>query len=143
LTKSNSDILYKAKNYFLLQVIFFILGKSIIIIFNNIKNKIFNVNENKYYIQKIFEFFDEFQKNSEINSQLNFIILVNYNFIPTFLNKILEKIDIKIIEKYETKFKSKLINLFSHFLKYSYKKPKIYNLFLNSLKQSFINLYDF
>jgi hypothetical protein len=86
-SKSNSDKLYKAKNYFLLQIIFFILGESIIIIFNNIKNKIFNENENKYYIQKIFEFFDEFQKNPEINSQLDSIILVNYNFIPSLPEK--------------------------------------------------------
>ena len=59
------------------------------------------------------------------------------------MNNILVKIDIKIMEQYEPKFKNKLLNFFSHFIKYNYKKSKIFNSLLNSLKQSFINLYNF
>ena len=142
--KSFSDRLYKAKNYLILQAIFSFLQNSIFILFNDIQNNCTNENENKNFIHKLFIFLEGFQNNSEINSQLNSMILINNNnLIQSFMYKILDKIDIKIMEQYEPKFKNKLLNFFSHFIKYNYKKSKIFNLLLNSLKQSFINLYNF
>ena len=141
---SYSDKLYKGKNYLLLQGLFFLLQEVSNIIFNRVNSNWFgNENDNKINIQKIFSFMDEFQNNKIINSQLNTMILINNNIIQTFMNGLLDKIDIKIIAKYEPKFQSKLLVFFSHFFKFSYKKSKICNSFLNSLKQSFINLYNF
>ena len=68
---------------------------------------------------------DEFQNNKVINYQLNTMILINNNIIQTFMNGLLDKIDIKIILKYNNKFQSKLLVFFSHFFKFSYKKSKI------------------
>ena len=141
---SYSDKLYKGKNYLLLHGLFFLLQEVSTIIINKVNSNGFgNENDNKIYIQNIFNFMDEFQNNKVINSQLNTMILINNYLIQTFMNRLLDKIDIKIIAKYEPKFQSKLLDFFSHFFKFSYKKSKIYNLFLNSLKQSFINLYNF
>ena len=142
--KSYSDKLYKAKNYLLLKGLFFLLQEISSIIINKANlNKNNEEVENRSNIQQILSFLEDFQKNNEINSQLTMMILISYNLIPFFMNKILDKIDIKIMVKYEPKFKNKLLNFFSHFLKFNYKKSKIYNTFLNSLKQSFINLYYF
>ena len=141
--KSYSDNLYKSKNYLLLQGLFFILTKTSILIINKAKfdNK---VNKNiKAEIQQIFSFLEYFQNNKEINSKLIKMIIVNHNLIQMFMNKILNEIDIKIITKYEPKFVSKLLSFCSHFFRFNYSKSKIYNVILNSLKQSFINLYHF
>ena len=59
------------------------------------------------------------------------------------MNRLLDIIDVNIISKYEPKFEKKLLIFFSHFFKYNYKKSKIFNTFLNTLKKSFINLYNF
>jgi hypothetical protein len=141
--KSYSDNLYKSKNYLLLQGLFFILTKTSILIINKAKfdNK---VNKNiKAEIQQIFSFLEYFQNNKEINSKLIKMTIVNHNLIQMFMNKILNEIDIKIITKYEPKFASKLLCFISHFFRFNYSKSKIYNTILNSLKQSFINLYNF
>ena len=142
--KSFSDNLYKSKNYLLLQGLFFVLSETCILIINkaNLENK---VNENiKDEIQQIFSFLEYFQNNKEINSKLTKMIIVNHNnLIQMLMNKILNAIDIKIISKYEPKFASKLLSFFSHFFRFNYSKSKIYNLILSSLKQSFINLYNF
>ena len=142
--KSYSDKLYKGKNQLLLKGLFFLLQESSTIIINKVNlNEFGNENENKTYIQKIFLFLDEFQKNKIINHQLNIMVLINNNIIHSYMNILLDKINIKIISKYEPKFQKKLLDFFSHFFKFNYRKSKIFNTFLNSLKESFINLYNF
>jgi len=141
--KSYSDSLYQSKNYLLLQGLFSILTETTIFIINktNLDNKI---NENiKTEIQELLAFFEFFQNNKEINSKLIKMVIVNHNLMQMFMNKILNIINIKIISKYEPKFAKKLLCFFSHFFKFNYSKSKIYNLILSSLKQSFINLYNF
>ena len=142
--KSYSDKLYKAKNYILLHCLFFLLQETSIIIISKANlNCQKDENENKTNISKIFTFLEEFKNNKEINTQLNMMVLINNNMIHFYLNKVLDIIDIKIMEKYEPKFKNKLLDFFSYFLKFNYKKSKIYNTFLYSLKHSFTNLYNF
>ena len=142
--KSYSDKLYKAKNNLLLQGLFFIFQEISVLIINKVNiDKKSDEKENKENIQKIFCFLEEFKKNSEINTQLNITILININLIHNLMIRILDKIDINIIAKFEPEFKNKILNFFSHFLKFNYKKSKIFNSILNTLKQSFINLYNF
>ena len=142
--KSYSDRLYKAKNYLLLQGLFLLLEQTSIIIINKANlNKPDEENENKINIQNIISFLKDFQNNSEINSQLIMMILINKNLIQSFMVKIIEQINIKIIVKYEPEIKNKLLNFFVHFIKYNYQKSKIFNSFLYTLKKSFINLYNF
>ena len=142
--KSYSDKLYKTKNYLLLQGLFFLFQEISVIIINkaNLHLKK-DEKENKANISKIFTFLEEFKNNKEINMQLNMMVLIHNNLINSYLNRILDIIDIKIMEKFEPKFKKNLIDFFSFFFKFNYKKSKIYNTFLNSLKQSFTNLYNF
>ena len=142
--KSYSDKLYKAKNSLLLQGLFFIIQEISVVILNKVNlNKEKDENENKENVQKIFSFLEELKNNIEINTQLNINVLVNNNLIHNLMTRILGKIDINIMEKIEPEFKNKLLNFFSHFLKFNYKKSKIFNSIINALKQSFINLYNF
>ena len=144
--KSDSDNLYKSKNYLLLQGLFFILTEASILIINKVNkaNLDDKVNENiKTEIQELLSFLEFFQNNKEINSKLIKMVIANHNLMQMFMNKILNVIDIKIISKYEPKFINKLLCFFSHFFRFNYSKSKIYNLILSSLKQSFINLYNF
>ena len=139
--KSFSDKLYKAKNYLLFQTLFFMLIRISKIIFERAyNNNSEKENDNKTNIQIIFSFLEEFQNSKEINSPLNKMMLINSNLLPSFMNELLNMIDIKIILKYEPNIKNKLLNFFSNFIKFNYKKSKIYNLLLNTLKNSFINL---
>ena len=158
-----SDKFYKFKNYILLKGIFFILQETTIIIFNKVKlNNIdivqdidrdiddTNFEENKNEIDKIFEFLDDIKNNKEINSRNNLIMLINQNIITNFMYTIIKKINFNIINKYEQKktdkklsYKNKLINFYSHFIKFNYRKSKIINQIMETLKLSFINLYDF
>ena len=142
--KSYSDKLYKAKNYLLLKGLFFLFQETSSIILNNTNlNKIGEEENNKFNIQKIFNLLEEIKNNSEINSHFNKMIIINYNLFLPLMNKILDKINIKIIEKYEPKYKRKLLDFFSNFLTSNYRKSKIFIFLLNTLKQSFINLYNF
>jgi hypothetical protein len=142
--KSYSDKIYNGKNFFLLKGMFFLLQEASTIIFNKINcNGFDNEKDAKDNLQYIFSFIDAFQNNKEINSQINMMILINNNIILSFMNRLLDIIDVNIISKYEPKFEKKLLIFFSHFFKYNYKKSKIFISFINTLKKSFINLYNF
>ena len=61
-----------------MQGLFFLIQEIFSIIINKANlNKIDEEDENKSNIGKIFSFLEEFQKNSEINSQLTIMILSN------------------------------------------------------------------
>ena len=137
-----SDKLYKLKNYLLLKEILFIFQEAFIIIFNNVENNNEDIKKNNLNtFQKLFYFLEKFQNSKEINYHHNIEILIK--LLVNSIHYMLKKINIKLLLKYDTQFKNKLINFYSHFLKFNYKKSKIYNKFLDSLKNSFINLYDF
>ena len=137
-----SDKLYKLKNYLLLKEILFIFQEAFIIIFNNVENNNEDIEKNNLNtFQKLFYFLEKFQNSKEINYHHNIEILIK--LLVNSIHYMLKKINIKLLLKYDTQFKNKLINFYSHFLKFNYKKSKIYNKFLDSLKNAFINLYDF
>jgi len=141
---THSDKLYKIKNYLLIKGIFFILQEVSIITFEKINlNSLDDEKDNKSDIEKIVKFLEEFQNNKEINYQLNIIIILNQNILTDFIKSIIKKINIKLINKYDETFKNKLINFYFHFIKGNYKKSKIFNIFMDYLKFSFIDLYDF
>ena len=134
--KSFSDKLYKAKNYYILRGLFFLLEETTHIIINKANFNYPNEeNENKINIQNIISFINELQINPEINSQLIMMILFNYNLIQSFMVQLLGLINFTIIEKYEPQIKNKLLNFFSHFINNNYQKSKIFDSILNSLKQ--------
>ena len=139
-----SDKLYKFKNYLLISGIFSILQEVSVIILEKINlNNVGDEKDNKSDIEKIVKFLEEFQNNKEINYQLNIIIIINQNILSDFIKSIINKINIKLINKYDDKFKNKLINFYSHFIKNNYRKSKIFDIFIDYLKYAFIDLYDF
>ena len=140
----NSDKLYKIKNYLLLKSIFFIFQEVFIILFKT--NNLYDIDKEKNNLnnfQKLFSFLDKLQNSKEMNYHHNIEILINQNILVNTLDYIMKKIDFKLVSKNGMEFKNKLINFYSHFLKYNYKKSKIYNKILESLRNAFINLYDF
>ena len=142
--KSYYDKSLKAKNNLLFIELFFLLEETSVIIIDKINsNKNCFEKENNSNFEKIFSFCNEFQNNKEINSQLNMIIIINNNLIQSFIKTLLDKINNKIISNYEPEFKNKLLNFALHFLKFNYRKSKIFNILLNSLNQSFKDLYNF
>ena len=140
---SNTDKLFLLKNYILLKGLFFIFQEVSIIILeeSNFNDK--DIEKTRNNIQKIFLFMEDMKNSKELNSQRNSIIIIKYNLVQDFMNKILEKLDFKIFDKYEPDFKNKLINFYSQFIKSNYKKSKIFEIMIKSIKQSFISLYNF
>ena len=141
---THSDKAYKIKNYILLKTIFFIFGEISNIILEKVSlNLLDDEKDNKNDIEKIFKYLEDFQSNKEISSQLNNIILINQNILVDFIKSILHKINFKIMNKYDANFKNKIINFYSHFINKNYKKSNIFCIFIDYLKNAFINLYDF
>ena len=141
----HSDNLFQLKNNLLLKRFFSLLQELTLIILNNIKSNNIDENnkKNKNDIDNIFNILEDLKNNKEINSQRNMIIIINKNFIGNFISSFLKNINVEILSKYEPKFKNKLINFYSQFIKYNFKKSKIFNNTIESLKNSFVNLYYF
>ena len=139
----HSDKLYKLKNYILLEAMFSIFQEIFIIMLTKVS--LDPIDDDKYIneIERLLNFLEEIKNNKEINYRHNIAIIINHNILGNLMNSIMKKITAKFIIKYEDKFKNKLVHFFSYFFKFNYSKSKIYNIFLESLKNSFINLYNF
>ena len=147
-----SDNLYKFKNFILLKGIFFILQETAVNIFNRVKINVMDSNyeKNKNDIDEIFSYLEEIQNSEEVNKRNNIIMIINQNIITSFMLVIIKNIDFNAINIYEQNksgkelsYKNKLINFYAHFLKFNYRKSKLLNQIMDTLKLSFINLYDF
>ena len=137
---THTDKIYKLKNYILLKAMFFVFQEIFILVLAKA-----NLDEN-YDIKDIeilMDFLEEIKNNKGINYRHNIAIMINNNILGNLMNAILKKMMVNLIKKNENKIKNRLINFFSHFFKFNYNKSKIYNIFLESLKNSFINLYNF
>ena len=139
----HSDNLFQIKNTLLLKIFFSLLKEVTLIILNNINSNNTDENNKKNDIDNIFNILEYLKNNKEINSQRNMIIIINNNLIGNFISSFLKNTNVKILSKYEPKFKNKLINLYSQYIKYNFKKSKIFNNIIESLKNSFVNLYYF
>ena len=144
--QNSSDIIIKVKNYVLLSSLFYLLKQiSIEVIkkINTVKDDELD-EKSKNELQVYFDFLEYFKKNEEINSSYNKIIIIKHNMIQSFLITILDNLpNINIIKNYNIGLKNKLINFFSNFFEYNYKKSKILSVFLDYLKKAFVNLYNF
>ena len=147
LNKSFSDKIQYAKKYILLSQLFLLLQEIFIQLNNkniedsNHNDKIENIFKND--LCKFCDFLNEIKDNSEITSILNKSVLINNNIILNFLNNIISKINLENIEKYEMNFRNILLDFFSEFIRYNYKKSKIFDSIFYFLKKSFINLFNF
>ena len=148
---NNFDELYKIKNNILLKNLLEFFGNISYILLNkaNIDYKKYNDMDNidieyKTEINLFFDFLKYLEESKEINYRLNKSIILNNNLISNlFEKKIFEKINIRIIEKYENNFENKLINFYANFIKFNYLESNILSNIINSLKNSFCNLYEF
>ena len=150
LQKVFSDKNHKAKNYILFNNFFFLLQESFIELNNDLTNIFNNSEENtqneniyKILIKNFFGILEEFKKNKEIISIQNRYVLINNQIIMNFMKKIFQQINIEKIDKYEPNFNGILSNFLIEIIRNNFKNSKIYDSILYSLRQSFINLYDF
>ena len=140
---THSDNLFQLKNNLLLNRFFSLLQEVTLIILNNINLNNIDENNKKNDVEIIFGVLEILKNNKELNSQRNIIIIINRNYLGNFISSFLKAINVEILSKYEPKFKNKLINFYSQFIKYNFKKSKIFNNIIESLKNSFVNLYYF
>ena len=145
-----SDKNHKAKNYILFNNFFFLLHESFIELNNGLTNKSNSYEENtqmeniyKTSIKKFFEILEEFKNNKEIISIQNKFVLINEHIIINFMKNILQKISLEIIDNYEPICNKILSDFFIEIIRHNFKNSKIYDSILYSLRQSFVNLYDF
>ena len=147
-----SDKVQTGKNLILFNELFFLLQKLFLETINKFKNQCnssINIDNihiesiNKSSLSKFFGFLEEFKNNIEINSKINRSILLNNDIILNFINYILAKFDLKIIENFEPKFLDILYDFVLKFIRNNYKLSKIYDVIFQVLKRSFINLYSF
>ena len=147
LNKSFSDKIQKAKKYILLSQLFLLLQEIFIQLNNkniedsNHNDKVENIFKND--LSKFCDFLKEIKDNSEITSILNKSVLINNNIIINFLDNIISKINLENMEKYGMNFRNILLDFFSEFIRYNYKKSKIFDSIFYFLKKSFINLFNF
>ena len=145
----NFDKYFNIKNYILLKVLFYYIGKITNIILNKANEKRdedSNYIDEKYKeeINLFFDFLKNLEDNNEINYRINKNIILNNNLLDyIFKKQIFEKINIKIIEKYEMNFMNKLIHFYSNFIIFNYSQSKIFDNIIEALKNSFIHLSDF
>ena len=148
---NNFDKLYNIKNYILLKILFSIFGNVSCVILNkaNINAKkeedMEYIDENyKNEISLFFQFLKDMEESKEMNFRLNKSIIFNNDLlINLFEKKIFAKINVKVMEKYESNFKNKLINFYANFTKFNFTESKFFSRILESLKYSFMNLNNF
>ena len=91
----------------------------------------------------ILSYLDKLKQNSEINDEINIIMLFNNNILQDFMQNILDNIDVIELKKIIPDYKLKLINFYSFFLKNRYKNSNLFKFFIDTLRHSFIHLYNF
>ena len=124
----------KIKNIYLFKYLFSLL--------NNITGEITkNVNKDKLGI--LIDFMEKLKKNDEINNEYNIIILVKFNYIQTFVEKLLYNIDIHKIIKINDDFINILIKFCTHFFKFKYNLSNIFDKFLENTRIAYEHLYNF
>ena len=123
----------KIKNMILFKYLFSLL------------NKIFSTSTNlsKEKLDLYVKFMDNFRKNDEINKQYNIIILIKFNFIQSFIQNILNYVDIKKAKEINQNYQDILINFCTYFIKFKYRLSNILDIFLDNLRISYEHLYNF
>ena len=91
----------------------------------------------------ILTYLDKVRHNSEINDEINIIMLLNNNIFQDFLQEILNNIDIVALKKAIPNFEEQLINFYTHFVKHKYIISKSFNSFVDTVRHSFEHLYNF
>ena len=91
----------------------------------------------------ILSYLDKIKQNSEINDEVNIILLFNNNILQDFVQTILDNINIVELIKTIPEVKNKLVEFYAHFLKNRYKISKTFNFLQDTLRHSFEHLYNF
>jgi hypothetical protein len=124
----------KIKNIYLFKYLFSLL--------NNITGEI-TKNASKDKLGILIDFMEKLKKNDEINNEYNIIILVKFNYIQTFVEKLLYNIDIHKIIKINDDFINILIKFCTHFFKFKYNLSNIFDKFLEKTRIAYEHLYNF
>ena len=142
LLKIFSDKIQKTKKYFLFKEFFYLLLELFVELNNKYPNNI-NDNDKLKALSKYFNFLKEIKNNKKMNSRLNKSLLINNEIILYFMKNIFEHINGKILEQFDSNYSKNLSEFFEEYIKHNYKKSKIFDLIIYSLRKSFINLYNF
>ena len=106
------------------------------------KISIITLKQNKDFYS-ILLYLDKLEKNSEINDEVNIIMLFNNHIFQDFMKNILDNLDILELKKTIPDYKKKLITFYIHFLKNKYKISNSFKFVIDTLMHSFEHLYNF
>ena len=124
----------KIKNIYLFKYLFSLL--------NNITCEIMkNIDKDKLGI--LIDFMEKLKKNDEINKEYNIIILIKFNYIQSFVEKLLYNNDIHKIIKINDDFINILTKFCAHFFKFKYNLSNIFDKFLENTRIAYEHLYNF
>ena len=124
----------KIKNIILFKYLFSLVEKIV----QEIKKNI-----NKEKLDLLIKFMDDFKKSDEINNKYNIIILIKFNHIQSFIQNILNNIDITKATKINKNYQYILIKFYTHFIRFQFRLSSIFNIFLDNLRIAYEHLYNF
>ena len=93
--------------------------------------------------ESVLTYLYKIKNNSEINDEINIIILFNNNILQDFMQNLLDNMNIYELNKTIPDLKNKLANFYGYFLKNKYKLSKTFNILQDTLRHSFEHLYNF
>ena len=108
------------------------------------KLSIISIKSNDYKdFEFILNYLNKIINNSELNDDINILLLLTDNIIQDFINNLFQNLDIVNVEQNLPKYKKELINFYTHFLINKYKTSNLFSNIIDATRKSYEHLYNF
>ena len=130
----NNEKNRKIKNIYIFEYLFSLVNKIT-------TEMIKNINKEKLGI--LINFMEILKKNDEINNKYNIIILIKFNYIGSFIEKLLYNINFQYLNQINDNYINILLNFCTHFLKFKFSLSNIFDKILDNTRIAYEHLYNF
>ena len=124
----------KIKNMYIFKYLFLLVIETTHEMMKNI---------NKEKMEILLDFMEKLKKSDEINNEYNIIILIKFNFIQSFVEKLLCSINFRKINEINDDYINKIIQFYIHFIKFKFSLSNIFDKFLDNTRIAYEHLYNF
>ena len=124
----------KIKNMYMLKYLFLLVNETTHEMMKNI---------NKENMELLLDFMEKLKISDEINNEYNIIILLKFNFIQSFVEKLLCEINFQKINEIKDDYINIIIQFYIHFIKFKFSLSNIFDKFLDNTRISYEHLYNF